>query len=301
MKKISLLLILLLLTGIHCSALAEEMTTPCSTLYVKKVENLSGDFIFGMDASCVIALEDSGVRYYDFDGTEQDVFKTLHENGITAIRVRVWNDPYDAAGHGYGGGNCDIAKAIEIGRRAGENGMSLIVSFHYSDFWADPSKQIVPKAWKGLKIADKTTAVYEFTRDCLTQLKDAGVDVSMVAVGNETNQLMCGEKTWFNIQYLMQAGARATREIYPEALVALHFTNPEKAGNLMTFARKMDYYQVDYDVFATSYYPYWHGTLQNLAAALSEVAESYGKKVMVMETSYAYTTADSDFYGNTIS
>lgn len=301
MKRIALLLILTLLAALNCIAFAEESPAAGSTLYVKKVENLSDDFVFGMDASCVIALENSGVRFYEFNGIEQDVFKTLHENGINAIRVRVWNDPYDPAGHGYGGGNCDIAKAIEIGRRATENGMSLIVSFHYSDFWADPSKQIVPKAWKGLKIADKTTAVYEFTRECLLQLKDAGVDVCMVAVGNETNQLMCGEKTWFNIQYLMQAGARATREIFPEALVALHFTNPEKAGSLMTYAKKMDYYQVDYDVFSTSYYPYWHGTLQNLSSVLSEVAETYGKKVMVMETSYAYTSEDSDFYGNTIS
>ena len=272
-----------------------------STLYVKKVENLPEDFIFGMDVSSVIAEENSGVKYYDFDGKEADLFTVLAENGINTIRVRIWNDPWDAEGNGFGGGNCDIDTAVAIGKRAAAAGQKLLVDFHYSDFWADPGKQMVPRAWKGMEIEEKTEAVYEFTRDCLQRLKEAGADVCMVQTGNETNGAMCGEKTWFNIQYLMQAGSRATREVYPEALVALHFANPEKADSYATYAKKMDYYQVDYDVFATSYYPYWHGTLDNLAAVMTDIADTYGKKVMVMETSYAYTDTDSDFSGNTIS
>ena len=290
------MLILVLLLTLPLFAAAEEP----STLYVKKVENLPEDFIFGMDVSSVIAEENSGVKYYDFDGNEADLFRILADNGINTIRVRVWNDPYDADGNGFGGGNCDIATAVEIGKRAAAAGQKLLVDFHYSDFWADPGKQMVPRAWKDMAIEEKTEAVYEFTRDCLTQLKEAGADVAMVQTGNETNGAMCGEKIWFNIQYLMQAGARATREVYPEALVALHFANPEKADSYATYAKKMDYYQVDYDVFATSYYPYWHGTLDNLSAVLTDIANTYGKKVMVIETSYAYTDQDSDFSGNTI-
>ncbi len=289
-----LLLALLLLEALCCSAGAE------GGVYVKKVENLPEDFILGMDVSSVLAEERSGVRYCNEAGEEEDLFKILSDSGINMIRVRVWNDPYDAEGRGYGGGNCDIDCAVEIGRRAAQYGMKLLVDFHYSDFWADPGKQMVPKAWKGMEIEEKTEAVYEFTRDCLIRLKEADVDVGMVQTGNETNNLLCGEKTWFNIQYLMQAGARATREIYPEALVALHFANPEKADSYATYAKKMDYYQVDYDVFASSYYPYWHGSLENLAAVLTDIAQTYGKKVMVVETSYAFTGEDSDFSGNTI-
>ena len=282
-----------------CGAGAEDVTS--DTLYVKKVENLPEDFIFGMDASAVIAEENSGVKYYDFDGNERDVFAVLAENGITHIRVRIWNDPYDAEGRGYGGGNCDIANAVAIGKRATQYGMKLICDFHYSDFWADPSKQMVPKAWKDITdIKEKAEAAYQYTRDCLLQLKDAGVEVGIVQAGNETNNRLCGEKTWFNIQYIMQAGAKATREVYPEALVALHFANPEK-GAYATYAKKMDYYNVDYDIFASSYYPYWHGSLENLAKVLTEIAETYGKKVMVMETSYAYTGEDTDFSANTVS
>lgn len=276
------------------------------TLCVKQVENLPEDFIMGMDASCVPSLEKSGVRYYDHDGTEKDVYEILGDNGINYIRVRVWNDPYDADGNGYGGGNCDIANAIEVGKRATKYGMKLLVDFHYSDFWADPGKQMVPKAWKDMTIDQKTQALYEYTKDCLQQLEQAGVAVGMVQIGNETNGALCGEKStdpagWKRITQLMNAGARAVREVCPDALVALHFANPEKTDNYISYGKNLDYYGVDYDVFASSYYPYWHGTLDNLSQILSTIATTYNKKVMVAETSYAYTTADTDFSGNTIS
>ena len=272
-----------------------------SELFVNKVENLPEDFIMGMDASSVLAQEASGVKYYNFEGQEQDVFQTLAESGVNYIRVRVWNDPFDAAGHGYGGGNCTIDTALEIGHRANRYGMKLLVNFHYSDFWADPGKQMVPKAWADMAIEEKTDALYNYTKESLQKLKDEGIDVGMVQIGNETNGAMCGETVWFNIQYLLQAGSKAAREIYPEALVAVHFANPEKTGSYENYASKLDYYDVDYDVFGSSYYPYWHGTLENLQAVLSGIQEKYGKKVLVLETSYAYTAEDSDFNGNTVS
>lgn len=272
-----------------------------STLFVEKVDDLPDDFILGMDASSVIAEEASGVRYYNFDGEEQDVFKTLAESGVNYIRVRIWNDPYDADGNGFGGGNCDLDNAIAIGKRATKYGMKLLVNFHYSDFWADPGKQAAPRAWAKMSIEDKTDAVYEYTKESLEKLKAAKVDIGMVQIGNETNGSFCGEKIWFNMQYLFSAGSKAVREVCPGALVALHFANPEKVTNYSDYAKKLDYYSVDYDVFASSYYPYWHGTLDNLAAVLSNIADTYGKKVMVMETSYAYTSEDGDFFGNTIS
>ena len=275
------------------------------TLYVEKVENLPEDFIIGMDASCVPALEAGGVKYYDHDGNEKDVYQILSENGINYIRVRVWNDPFDAEGNGYGGGNCDIENAIAIGKRATEQGMKLLVNFHYSDFWADPGKQMAPKAWKGMKIEEKCDALYRYTKDSLQKLVDAGVDVGMVQIGNETNGAMCGESSsalggWKKIMELMNAGSKAVREVCPDALVAVHFANPEKTDSYYSYGKNLEYYQVDYDVFASSYYPFWHGTLDNLSRVLTDIAESYGKKVMVAETSYAFTAADTDFYGNTI-
>ena len=275
------------------------------TLYVKKVENLPEDFILGMDASCVPALGAGGVRYFDHEGVEKSVYEILSENGINYIRVRVWNDPFDAEGNGYGGGNCDIENAVIVGKAATEHGMKLLVDFHYSDFWADPGKQMVPKAWKGMAIEEKCEALYQYTKDSLQKLVDAGVDVGMVQIGNETNGALCGESSsavggWKRIMELMSAGSKAVREVCPDALVAVHFANPEKADSYVSYGKNLDYYQVDYDVFASSYYPFWHGTLENLASVLSNIAETYGKKVMVAETSYAFTAEDTDFYGNTI-
>ncbi len=272
-----------------------------SSLFVKKVEGLSEDFIMGMDASSVIANEASGVKYYNYEGQEQDVFQTLAESGVNYIRVRIWNDPFDKDGNGYGGGNCTIDTAVEIGKRATKYGMKLLVNFHYSDFWADPGKQMVPKAWKGMDIEEKAEALYQYTLESLNKLKAAGVDVGMVQIGNETNGKMCGETTWFNMHYLFKNGSKAVREVFPEALVAIHFANPEKAGSYENYASKLAYYEIDYDVFASSYYPYWHGTLENLSKVLTDINKTYGKKVMVMETSYAYTAEDTDFQGNTIS
>lgn len=292
---------LLCAAGCKTSETVKMEPVTSDTLYVEKVENLPEDFIMGMDASSVISLENSGVKYYDYNGSEEDVFKVLAESGINYIRVRVWVDPFDAEGNGYGGGNCDLNTAIEIGKRATKYGMKLLVDFHYSDFWADPGKQMVPKAWKGMEIDEKVEALYQYTHESLTKLKEAEVDVGMVQLGNETNGAMCGEKIWMNIYKLMDGGSRATREVFPEALIAVHFANPEKVTNYAEYAKKLNYYNLDYDVFASSYYPYWHGTLDNLAGVLSDVAETYGKKVMVAETSYAYTGEDTDFFGNTIS
>ena len=201
------------------------------TLHVKKVENLADDFVMGMDASSVLSLEKGGVKFFDFDGTETDVFKILADNGINTIRVRVWNNPFDENGNGFGGGNCDIETAVEIGKRANKFGMNLMVDFHYSDFWADPSKQMAPREWQGMDLETKTNAVYEYTKTCLERLKAEKIRVSMVQVGNETNGAMCGEKTWWNITELMNAGSKAIRETYPKALVVLHFANPEKVSN----------------------------------------------------------------------
>ncbi len=301
LKKLFILLLVVasfLMWG--CGKSKVDLVKESESLYVNKIENLSDDFIMGMDASAVPALEASGVEYYDYNGNKQDVFKTLAESGINYIRVRIWNDPFDKDGNGYGGGNCDISNAIEIGKRATLYGMKLLVDFHYSDFWADPGKQMVPKAWVGMDIDEKCEALYQFTLDSLKKLKNNKIDVGMVQIGNETNGKLCGETIWMNIYKLMAEGSKATREVFPKALVAVHFANPEKEGSYDGIAKKLQYYNLDYDVFASSYYPYWHGTLDNLSSVLSQISEKYNKKVMVMETSYCYTTDDTDFFGNTI-
>ncbi len=281
-------------------------TVPENTgIFVKKIPNLRKDFIRGVDISSVISLEKSGVVFKDYDGTVKDIFAILKENGVNYIRVRLWNDPFTKDGKGYGGGNNDLATAIAIGKRAAKYNMPVLIDFHYSDFWADPSKQMVPKAWKGMNVNDRSDMLYKFTYDSLKKLIKSGVNVGMVQIGNETTGYFCGEKNWLNISKLMKAGSKAVRDISKKEnkniKIVLHFTNPEKAGEYLHYAQILKHNNVDYDIFASSWYPFWHGTSANLTKVLKDVADFTGKKVMVAEFSYTRTFDDGDSYPNAVS
>ena len=180
MKKCWLTLSLLVLFLTLCGFEAQQ----APTLWVDRAENLSEGFLLGADVSSLLAQEASGVVYRGFDGAPQDMLETLSQAGVNYVRVRVSNDPFDSQGQGYGGGNCTVDTAIEIGRRAARYGMGLLVDFHYSDFWADPSKQQAPKAWQGMSLAEKEAAIYDHTAESLRQLRDAGITVGMVQIGN---------------------------------------------------------------------------------------------------------------------
>lgn len=284
---------------------ASEETVKHAEIFVEKVEGLSPDFIKGVDISSIIALENSGVVFFNEKGERQDIFKTLSKAGINYVRIRIWNDPFDENGNGYGGGNNDLETAVAIGKRATENGMKVLVNYHYSDFWADPSKQMVPKAWENLSVDEKAEALYQFTRSSLERLLTEGVNVGIVQIGNETTNAFSGEQNWKNITTLFSAGTRAVREISKERekdiSIAIHFTNPEIPENYERYAMILRNFNVDYEIFATSYYSYWHGSLQNLTAILTKISQEFDKKVLVVETSYLYTYEDGDGHGNVIS
>ncbi len=180
----------------------------------------------------------------------------------------------------------------------------VCIDFHYSDFWADPAKQMCPKAWEGMSLEEKTSALYDFTKDSMTQLLDNGVDVCMVQVGNETNNGMAGETQIPNIAQLMNAGSKAVREVSEkynkEIKVALHYTNASDYDGLDAILYKLSSFQVDYDIFALSYYPYWHGTFENLQNVMANIQNKYGKETLIAETAYCYTTEDTDGSGNSV-
>ncbi len=274
-------------------------------IFVEPIEGLSEDFIKGMDVSSIIAQEESGVVYYNENGEPQDIFQTLADAGVNYIRVRVWNMPYDRDGNGFGGGNNDVEKAAQIGKRAADHGMKLLVDFHYSDFWADPAKQTEPRDWNYLSTADKQQAMYDYTKESLETIIAAGADVGMVQLGNETNNGMAGETEWDKIIPLMQKGSEAVREVAAatgkDIQIAVHFTNINETEKIMEYPAKFEEAGLDYDVFGVSYYSYWHGTMENLTNVMKEISETYNKKVAVLETSYAYTLEDGDGFGNSVS
>lgn len=294
--------------GLVCTTItskAPEIDTSVDNddIVVEKVKNLSSDFIMGMDISSVITELGSGVVYKDYSGKEiknvTDFCKFLAENGINHIRVRVWNDPYDSNGNGYGGGNNDVATAKKIADACRSAGIKMLVDFHCSDFWTDPSKQMVPKAWKGYTVDEKATAVEKFINESLSTI-DASKDVvDMVQVGNETTGGFIGETKKDAMCKLFSAGSKGVKDYNSDVKVVIHVESPQK-NTLTTWSDNLENYNVNYDILGTSYYPYWHGTLSNLKKELSYVQTKHNKDAMVVETSYAYTLDDSDGHGNTV-
>ena len=176
--------------------------------------------------------------------------------------MRVWNDPYNSVTRlGYGAGNTDAAAALEIGERATEAGLKVLVDFHYSDFWADPGKQKAPKAWASCTLAQKATATHDFTATTLQAMEDAGVNVGMVQVGNETNGAVAGVTGMpeHGADLLRRFGRGARGLPVRARRAALHQPGDVRGATRVT-PRRCRRAGVDYDVFASSYYPYWHGT-----------------------------------------
>ena len=168
----AVLVITALLYGCAFPSHAQQSVT------VQPIDFQNGGFIRGMDVSSVISLENSGVTFRDENGREKDLLRILADHGVNYIRVRVWNDPYDSARHGYGGGNNDVDTAALIGRRAAKYGMKLLVDFHYSDFWADPAKQKSPKSWADLSLDDRLDALSAYTSASLETIRRAGADIA---------------------------------------------------------------------------------------------------------------------------
>ena len=228
-----------------------------------------------------------------------DFCKFLAENGINHIRVRVWNDPYDSNGNGYGGGNNDVATAKKIADACRSAGIKMLVDFHCSDFWTDPSKQMVPKAWKGYTVDEKAAAVEKFINESLNTIDASNDVVDMVQVGNETTGGFIGETNTEAMCKLFSAGSKGVKDYNSDVKVVIHVESPQK-NTLTTWSDNLEEYNVDYDILGTSYYPYWHGTLSNLKDEISYVHTKHNKDAMVVETSYAYTLDDSDGHGNTV-
>ena len=287
-----------------------------STIFVEGID-LADDFMLGVDISSIMALEDSGVVFRGWDGAEADLFGLFAAGGANWARVRVWNDPWlDPPGslgplgyrRGFGGGNHDVERAIEFGRRSTAAGLRLLVNFHYSDFWADPGKQMAPRAWLGMNLEQKAEALYDFTYDAISRMLQAGIDIGMVQIGNETNNGIAGITGWDNKVRLFDAGSRAVIDaersfrgqgVGREILIAVHKTDPENHWVFTQAATVLRDAGVVYDVFGISYYNFWHGSLENLLELMNHISGTFDVGVAVFETSYPFTDVETDGHDNT--
>lgn len=256
-------------------------------------------FVKGMDLSTLLELERCGAKYYD-NGEVRDLLAIMKSYDVDTIRIRLWNDPWSETGESYGAGENDLKTSLEIAKRVTAAGFGVLLNFHYSDFWADPGKQIKPKAWADYGVKELEQAVYDYTLESMQTFLDAGVNITMVQVGNElSNGLLWPEgkvPNYDNIATFVNAGIRAVRKADATIPVMIHLDN---GGNNVLYREWFDNFTKrgeDFEIIGLSYYPFWHGSLQMLNDNMNDIAERYGKDLVIAEVSMGYTMEDYKNY-----
>ena len=284
-----LTLTILMVSGPREQAYAAELSDPDT-------------FIKGVDISTLQAIEAKGIKYYDqVNGQrqEKELLAILKEHGVNYVRLRVWNNPVHSEGFN------DADHLITMAQRVKAAGMKLLVDFHYSDFWADPGQQVKPDAWKNLTFPELKQAVYDYTAEVMNGLKAVNAYPDMVQIGNEINNGMMlpdGSTSQFaKLAELLKEGVRAVRETTPDGQttkIMIHLAEGGDNHKFRSFFDQVEAQDVDYDVIGMSYYPYWHGTFQQLKTNMDDMAARYGKQIVVAETAYPHTLEDVDGPGN---
>ena len=271
----------------------------------------------GGDISVLQSYEDHNVSYYDQQGAAiDDVLKYMKSDAVgwNAQRVRLFVNPQKKGPDGNTDAQVcqDLNYVIRLGQRIKAEGFALMLDFHYSDTWADPSNQWTPAGWQQLGNAELQAKVYEYTKDCLERLVEAGATPDFIQTGNEISYGMLWGKNgttanrcytssdanWPRFIGILQQAAKACREVCPEAQIIIH---TERSGQPSTLTAIYDRLStVDYDVIGLSYYPFWHGSLVTLGQSLKQLAQRFPeKKVQIVETAYYYqwqpTSGITDF------
>ena len=297
------------LTGCQSTEVGNTSQPEETNSYVIAPANVRPDFIKGMDVSMLPELEALGAKYYD-QGKQEDAITIMQAHGINYIRARLWVNPQSSDHKAFGGGNSTLDRAIELGKRAHAHGMKYLLDIHYSDFWTDPGKQMKPQSWEKLPFDKLVTKVYDYTAQVMKAHRQAGVVPDMVQVGNELNSGMLWPdgKSWGGdgkefdrLSKLLKAGIKGVRdntqtgETIP---VMLHLAKAGDNGAFRWWFDEITKHQVQYDVIGMSYYPFWHGPMNKVQENLNDVIARYHKPVMLVETSFPFTSKNGDSLAN---
>jgi arabinogalactan endo-1,4-beta-galactosidase len=250
-------------------------------------------FLVGGDISFLPELEDHGVVYSDADG-EKDLLLLLRDHGFNAIRLKLWHTPeapYNT-----------LEQVLHMARRIDAAGMEFLLDIHYSDSWADPQKQIKPAAWEDLPFGVLADSVRRYTRSVLAALEAQGTTPSIVQIGNEIRPGMLwpegrvdGEydtpRQWDRLVMLLEAGIFGVRDgaKTDPPKIMIHFDNGAKNEMGRAFFDQLVERELVFDLIGLSFYPKWHGTLNELRLNLADLSARYEKDVYVVETSYPWT------------
>ncbi|MCD8371769.1 MAG: glycosyl hydrolase 53 family protein [Clostridia bacterium] len=293
---------------ILAAAICMSLFSGCGTadgVSVGKIEGLSDDYIMGVDLSSIIEVEEAGGVFYNEKGKEDDIFDILADYGVNYIRIRLWNDPYDEDGNSFGGGGNDLETDIAIAKRAVAAGMKVCLDFHYSDFWADPDKQTMPREWSeaGYTRDQISQVVYDYTYDVLMQFKEAGCLPSMVQTGNEINNGLIwdyGKAATWRCIYLYNA-INAVKAVSEDILTVIHLANGATYSTISSYINQLEANSVNFDVIGLSYYSYWHGSMSKFQSCVDQLDANYDYDICVMEYSYGYGDVYNDYTSNIFS
>ena len=257
------------------------------------------EFIRGADISIQTRQETDGVIYNEY-GVPKDIMTIFMNHDLNWIRIRIFNNP---SGSEYG--VCqDINYVTALGARVKADGFKFLLDFHFSDTWADPSHQTKPAAWSSLTQAQLVTAIHDFTRDVISHLRDNNAMPDMVQIGNETNCGLlwpngncCGATggSWANLVQLINSartGIDDGRGSQPMPLIMIHTAYIKSGGGISStqwFYDNLISYGAQFDIIGQSYYPEWHGTLDDLTTNLTFLAGRYSKNIVIAEAGDYYT------------
>lgn len=262
--------------------------------------------LLGGDISLLPSYEQQGTVYRDSAGKVVVPLDFFKNEGWNAMRIRLFVDPNKAPSEHKDEGVCqDLEYVKKLGRRIKDAGYRLMLDFHYSDTWADPAKQFTPQRWKDTPKEALADSIYQYTKNSLTAMTKAGAKPDLIQVGNEISYGMLWpsakvdplkEDGWDFFASLINSGAKACREVCPEAKIIIH---TERAGMWPVtkgFYEKLRERSVDYDIIGLSYYPMWHKSIDVLSATLDSMATTFAdKEVMIVEAA-AYYSHDNDHW-----
>ncbi len=251
----------------------------------------AADYAIGADLSFLKQAEDRGVVFKD-NGEGKPGLQIFKEHGYNWIRLRLFHTPTRLPNN--------LVYTIALAKEAKKLGFKFLLNYHYSDTWADPGKQYIPKAWKDKSHAELVQAVFEYTRDTIIAFRDANVLPDMVQIGNEVSNGMLWPDgklpgNWDNFAELMKAGINgvdAGRGNSQRPLIMVHIDKGGSKNRTKAFFDKWHSYGVDYDIIGQSYYPWWHGTLLELRDNMIFMANEYQKDIIIVEAAYNWRPAE---------
>lgn len=259
------------------------------------------DFLIGGDISLLTRIEEHDGKFFE-DGKQTDPVLIFRNNGWNCFRLRLFVNPNNKDGVVN-----DLPYTLALAKRIKQSGAKLLLDFHYSDTWADPGKQTKPAAWADLDFNALEKKVEDYTASVITEFKNNDVLPYIVQVGNEIapgmlwpdgklyDKNLDPEKQWDQFTRLLKAGIRGVKKPLSQKdhiRIMIHIAHGGEWGHTKWFFDHLNQKEVAYDIIGQSYYPWWHGTLENVRENLQNSARTYKKDIIIVETAYPYRGQD---------